>query len=252
MHPIVKNILGIVSIIFIIVVGALGIKTVFLYARSVAPTSFRNFTVSGDGKAFAVPDVAQFEFSVITEGGKDIAKLQQENTDRVNGAIAFLRKNNVEEKDIRTYDYRVDPRYQYYSCPPEGACPPQEIVGYTVTQTVSVKVRKYEAVGTLLAGVVQNGANSVSQLAFILDDPTKVQNEAREEAITKAKTKADALARAGDFALGRLLSIEETGTSPPRPFSELGIGGGGKGDVPSIQPGSQEVTVTVTLKYEMR
>ena len=234
------------------------------YASSIQPTSFRSFSVSADGKVVAVPDVAKFTFSVLTEGGKSLADLQASNTKKVNAAIDFVKSKSVDAKDIKTQQYSVDPRYQYYSCPhPESSvtpCPPADIVGYTVTQSVAVNVRDFNTIGDILAGVVTKGANSVSSLQFTVDDPTAPQNQAREEAIKKAQDKASAIAKAGGFSLGRLLSIDE-GTTP-QPYypvyamadsKAMGIGGGAVATpAPSVEPGSQDVNVTVTLRYEIK
>lgn len=250
----IKNYLGIAIIIAILVVAGSAWKYVRYFGQSIEPSSFRSFAVTGEGKVVAIPDVAQFSFSVITEGGKDITKLQKENTDKVNRAISFVKSNGVEAKDIKTSGYNLSPRYQNYSCPREGGvCPAPEIVGYTITQTVEVKVRDFGKVGEILGGVVENGANSVSQLNFTIDDPTTVQNDAREEAIVKAKNKARSIAKAGGFSLGRLLSIDE-GYSPV-PYYRSDVGYGAlleKAVTPTIEPGSEDVTVNVTLRYEIR
>ena len=95
-----------------------------------------------------------------------------------------------------------------------NVCPPPEIVGYSITQTVSVKVRNFEKIGDLLSGIVDNGANSVSGISFTVDNSTKLENEARKNAMTEAKEKAKAVAEAGGFRLGRLLSVEEGGQYP--------------------------------------
>lgn len=228
------------------------------FARVSEPASYRSFAVSGSGKAVAVPDVAEFTFSVITQGGKNVADLQKQNTEKVNKVIDFIKKNGVEPKDIKTESYNLDPQYQYFNCFANGQpCPPPEIVGYNVTQTVSVKARDFAKTGDLLAGAVQNGANSVSSLNFTVDDPTKLENEARAEAISKAKDKAQDIAKAGGFRLGRLLEISEGGSYPgPMPvlrFDEKAGYGGGLGAVPAptIEPGSHEVRVEVSLRYEI-
>ena len=194
---------------------------------------------------------------VITEGGMGIGALQTENTKKVNKAIEFVKSKAINEKDIKTQSYNVQPRYQYFNCPRDGgACPPPAIVGYTITQSVLVKVRDFAKVGDLLSGVVGQGANSVSDLSFTLDDPTMVQNEARAEAINKAHAKAESLARAGGFALGRLISIEEGNMYQPPIYAmesaKYGMGGGVTSSAPSIEPGSQEVNISVMLKYEIR
>ena len=125
-----------------------------------------------------------------------------------------------------------------------------------VSQTVQVKIRNFGKIGDVLAGVVQNGSNNVSQLAFVIDDPSQVQGEAREEAIRKAKEKAMAIARAGGFALGRLLSIEEPDFGFPRYYGVGGdFGAVSKAESlppPTIEPGSQEVMINVVLRYEIK
>lgn len=252
----IKNALGGVAVIVGVLLTFATASYVSSYAKSVDPSSFRDFSVAGDGKAVIVPDVARFSFSVITEGGKDVGMLQQENTKKVNAINAYVKTEGVGEKDIKTLNYNIDPRYQYFSCSGDGKpCPPPEIVGYTINQSVQVTVRDFSKIGALLSGVVANGANSVSQLTFTVDDPTMVQNEARAEAIVKAKQKAQGLAAAGGFRLGKLLSIEESSSQPPYPYpmydKAMGFGGGGS-IAPAIEPGSQEISVSVILRYEMR
>lgn len=242
--------------------AALAIATLW-YVRSyslvIEPSSFRSFSVSGEGKTVAIPDVAEFSFSVLTQGGKDLGALQKENTVKMNRAIGIVKAAGVSEKDIKTQQYSIEPRYQYSNCRYDNlvdsgkSCPPPEIVGYTVQQSVIVKVRNFEKIGGLLSEVVQSGANSVSQLSFTLDDPTEVQNQARTEAIAKAKEKAKFIAKAGGFGLGRLLSIEEGGGYIPiYSYGVAALEAKGAAPAPRIQPGSQEVKVNVTLRYEIR
>lgn len=259
----IKNYLGYTLIGFLVIFSLSTISYVKSYSRFIDPASIRSFLVSADADVVAIPDVAQFSFSVITEGSTDVSALQQENTKKVNDAIDFLKSAGVDEKDIKTTNYSVSPRYQYFRCPspvPFGEvepCPPAEIVGYTINQSVSVKIRDFEKSGDILTQVVKNGANSVSQLSFTIDDPTMLQDEAREKAIDKAKKKAGEIARAGGFRVGKLLSISESGGFPPvyRGLESRAFGMGGDVDdiaLPSIEPGSQEVTVGVTLRYEIK
>ena len=225
------------------------------YSRAAEPASFRSFQVSGQGSATTVPDIAQFSFGTITQGGVDLAATQEENTEKTNGAIAFLKEQGIDEKDIATKNYSVQPRYQYYSCSEGGSvCPPAEIVGYTVNQQIQVKVRDFSIIGSLLSGVVENGANTVSQLSFTVEDSTQVENEARKEAIEKAQAKAKAIAEAGGFRVGRLLSIQESSAvpAPMYEYATMDAGRGGAASTPSIEPGSQETEVSITLTYEIR
>lgn len=230
---------------------------VMLYAKSVLPG--RTFFSTAEGKVVIVPDVAELNLGVLTEGGKNLATLQKENSEKANRIGAFLKEQGVDEKDIKTQFYNITPRYQYFSCPAprEGgtiSCPPPEITGYSITQNILVKIRDLNRAGDILAGIVEKGANTVSGLTFIVDDPSKFENKAREEAMAKALEKAKVMARAGGFRLGKLISISEGFTQPSTPFTEgmalkEGVGGGTS---PVIQPGSQEIRVEITLTYEMK
>ncbi len=261
----IKNYLNIAIIIVLFIFAFSAMSYVGSYSKSIQPSSFRSFSANGEGKITAIPDIAQFTFSVITEGDKGIAGLQKENINKINKIISFIKSNGVEDKDIKTLNYNLEPRYQRYGCGlyeqyqaeksgELNPCPPAEIVGYTITQTVSVKIRNFEKIGDIMAGVVQNGANSVSQLSFAIDDPSSIQDKAREEAIGKAKARAKLIAKAGGFDVGKLLSIDEN--NYPVPVYGYGIGGGMEKSValsasPQIEPGSQEITVNVILRYEI-
>ena len=256
----IKNYLGMAGIGLMAALAFSAVWYVKSYSKVIEPSSFRSFSASGEGKAVAIPDVAQFTFSVLTQGGKDLGVLQKENTVKVNRAIGVVKAAGVDDKDIKTEQYSVEPRYQYFNCSPGlfdsgKPCPPPEIVGYKVQQTVMVKVRNFEKLGSLLGEVVQGGANTVSQLSFTLDDPTSAQNQARSEAIARAKEKAKSIARAGGFSLGRLLSIDEGGNPVPF-YKSLGAESFGgiapaAAPAPAIEAGSQEIRVTVTLRYEI-
>ena len=261
MEPMKKYVYG--ALIVALLAGAYAALTyVSAYSSSIQPSSFRNFSVTAQGKAIAVPDVAEFTFSVLTQGGKDLASLQSTNTTDMNKAIAFVKSEGVDAKDIQTSGYAINPRYQYYDCPQAQSsvvpCPPATIVGYAVVQNVDVKVRDFSKIGDILSGVVQQGANTVSALQFTIDDPTKVKEEARADAITKAEAQAQAIAGAAGFSVGRLLSINESGPAPMY-YNEMmktaGVGMGSAASdaaVPSIEPGSEEIDVTVTLQYEIK
>jgi uncharacterized protein YggE len=249
----IKNYLGAAIIVSILVLAFSAWQYVKYYSQSIQPGSFRSFSVSGEGKVFAIPDVAEFSFSVLTEGGKDIALLQKENSEKSNRIIEFLKSNGVASKDIKTVSYNLTPRYQTCFPSRNGSCPPAEIVGYSINQSVQVKVRDFSKIGNILSGVVEHGANVVSELQFTIDDPAEFQNKAREEAIKRAKDKAYAIAQAGGFSLGRLLFIEESSYEPPVVFyAKSGLASGPSAPAPTIEPGAKEVTVKVTLRYEIR
>jgi hypothetical protein len=262
MNQKIKDALGVAGVVALLGAGYAAVGYVGVYERSTEAGS-RSFSVSGEGKVVTVPDVAQFSFTVLTEGGKDIGKIQKENTEKSSKAIAFLKEQGVDAKDIRTMSYNLEPRYQYYNCggvTPMGAiepCPPSSIVGYTIRQSAQVKVRDFTKIGSIMSGVVENGANEVGSLNFTIDDPSKPRNEARAEAIAKARASAEATAKASGFRLGRLLFIDEGGSYPyydayGKGGMEMGISAVAPRAALPIEPGSSDVTVNVTLRYEIR
>ncbi len=254
----VKTYLGVAGVMGITLAIAASFWYVSVYSQSVVPQ--RTFAVSGEGKVVVVPDVAELSFGVLTEGGKNIGVLQRENTEKANQIITFLKENNIDEKDIKSQYYNISPRYQYYSCPPPRSgelvpCPSSEIIGYSINQNVLVKIRDLSKAGETISGVVERGATNISGPNFIIDDPTELQNQAREEAVAKAKEKAEAIAKTTGFKRGKILAVQE-GVSIPSPIYyqsvEYALGYGKGGDAPTIEPGSQEVRVSVTLTYEIR
>lgn len=258
MDPRIKNYLGWVSLLALIILTAVGVQAAFAYSRSALPVA--TFSATGEGRSVAIPDTAEFSFGLTTEGGKDVSALQKENTDKMNAAIDFVKSEGVDAKDIQTSNYNISPRYQYFSCQPTSSarpCPPSEIVGYTINQTITVKVRDFAKIGDILSGVAAKGANNVSGLNFTLHDKDAAENEARAEAISKAKTKAESMAQAGGFHIGRIISIQESGQTPSPIYYGKMTGGFGMGaaDVaaaPSVQPGSNEIVKDVTITYEIR
>jgi hypothetical protein len=248
MNNTIKSYAFAVGILAMAALGVSALLSAFSYGKSVYPA--RTFSVQAQGKVTVIPDIASLNFTVLTEGGTNLGLLQQENTQKANAAIAFAKGQGIDEKDIKTSAYNIQPRYQYSRCfERDSVCPPPEIVGYSINQMVELKIRDFEKIGTILAGLVGKGANTVSGISFGVDEPEMVQNEARTQAIKKAKEKARTLAAAGGFRLGSLLSIEEGGVSPI-PFYTLEAQS--KGEIPTIEPGSQDITVSVSLRYEIR
>jgi uncharacterized protein YggE len=232
--------------------------------------SERTFSVDAEGEIVSIPDIGTFTFSILTEGDKDASSAQIKNTEASNKVIEYLKAQGVAKEDMKSTGYYINPRYQYYDCSggyessaayyaagmPSTPCPPPDIVGYTIQHTLSVKVRDLEKAGSLVGGVVENGANTVSELTFEVDDPTKAKQDAIEQAVTKARAKAEATAKAGGFRVGKLVSISTSDGAYPMLYADYAYGKGGGAETtsvnPAVEPGSQSITVTVYLTYEIK
>ena len=221
--------------------------------------------VSGHGENLAVPDIATFSFSVVSDNAT-VADAQSDATAKANATTDYLKSAGVDEKDIQTSGYSISPQYQYQNAacpavaPNSGAavyCPPsrQVLTGYEVRQTTTVKVRDTKKAGDLLAGVGGKGATEVSGLSFTFDDPSAVQTAARDKAIVDAKQKAAALAKQLGVSLVRVVSFSENGNNPqPYPVA-YGMGAGAsdaKAIAPTISVGQNKTQDDVTITYEIR
>ncbi len=227
------------------------------YARSFSPENgWNTISVSAEGKATGIPDVAQVSFSVSTDG-KDAPTAQEATVKKMDDITKYLLEQGVEKEDIQTTAYNVYPKTSY-ECGRAGFPCATRTDGFTVTQEVSVKLRDTAKAGEILGAVVQKGATNTSGPTFVIDDRTKLEEEARGEAIEKAKEKAQVLARQSGIRLGKLISVSDDGSgNGPMPYDMMGRGGDQpmmemKTSAPNVQPGSQDVRVTVTLTYSIR
>lgn len=213
--------------------------------------------VSGHGEILATPDIATFTFSVVSDK-PTVAAAQADATQKANDLTAYVKSAGIDEKDIKTTDYSVSPRYEYQqasACGPGIYCPPgkQVLTGYEVRQTTQVKVRDTQKAGDLLTGVGSKGATEVSGLTLTLDDPTGVQAQAREKAIADAKDKAAVLAKQLGVSLVRIVSFNENGSAPvPMPMAYKSMGAADSASAPAISTGQNTVTDDVSITYEIR
>lgn len=171
------------------------------------------FTVSGEGEVTAVPDVATVSFTV-RETGKTVAEAQELVEVKVKAAIDSLANLGVEEKDRRTLYYNVTPKYEYISG--GGYATNPRLIGYDVSQTMEAKVRNTAAAGDVLGALGAANITEISGPTFTIDDPEKLQAEAKEKAVKQAREKAKATAKALGMHLGEVVQYSENqgGYSP--------------------------------------
>ena len=239
--------------LLVIVGSTLGVALMFLVGVEINQrlsqetdlSKTRSIMMSAEGKVVAQPDTAQLSFGVVTNG-KDSAKVQEDSDKQMKVIIDYLKQSGVSADDIKTSGYNLYPQYDYTK-----PNPVQEITGYSLNQNVDVKVRDLNKVGSILGGLTAKGVNQINNVSYFIDDPDALRAKARTEAVGKAKQKAQELASTLGIRLGKVINFSE-GTSPIDPpifYGERGAGGGGTSPV---EPGSQDVTVTVTLTFEIK
>lgn len=225
-----------------------------------APYS-RTITIEGDGKVTVKPDIARVSLSVATTGQTVKAVTEDGNT-KMNAVIAAVKALGVKEDDVKTSSYSLYPEYNYnqpYFIGEDEAPQKSEpkIVGYKLTQSLEVKVRDLTITDKVIDAATAAGANQVGSLSFDVDDLAPVKAEARKLAFDKAKDKANQMAGAAGVSIGRVVTFSE------------GFSGGGMVQyarnyamsdmmmesspsvAPGIESGSMDVTVNISVTYEI-
>lgn len=213
------------------------------YRNGGATNIYQTVSFTGEGKVKAAPDTARVDIGLVTEG-KDTITVQNENSSKMNTVIKFLKERGISEADIKTSNYSLSPKYEYN----KGK---SSLVGYILNQNLDVTVRNIGKIGEILDGAVGSGANKINSVSLFLDKPEELKNKAREEAVKQAKEKAALTSSTAGFRLGRLVGFSEGFSGEPPVFFESS-GKGGAAPSPQIEPGSQEIKVSVTLTYLLK
>lgn len=207
--------------------------------------------ISGQGKIVAKPDIAQIKLGVQSTGRTAVEVATLNNT-TYNSVLAAVKKLGIDEKDIKTTAYNLNPRYRY-----EPNTGKSSIDGYDLYQEITVKVRKLDSVGQVIAEATAAGSNQVGDINFTIDDTDALKVEARLIAIKEAKDKAQEIAEATGLKLGKLVNFSES-SELPQPKFYFGRGAAVMSDKaegvpsPEVQAGSQEVIVNVNLTYSLK
>ncbi len=231
----------------------LALLAIFLMAetKQVMNTAATINTVSftGEGKISAKPDIAVISASIVTQA-TDSKVAQNDNSAKSTKVTEFLKKQNIEDRDIKTSGYNIYPQQKY---PPYGGQP--TITGYQVTQSFEIKVRDLAKIGTILSGLVTAGANQVNNTGLQVENPEALKDQARQEAINDAKQKANTLKKQVGISLGKIVNFSENTGGYPYPMmyeSKTASGMGGSSVTPDVPVGENEISVSVTITYQIK
>jgi len=202
-------------------------------------------TATGEGSAFAVPDIAVVNIGVVSNGRTAQAALTGNSADMA-AVIATIKAAGIDDKDIGTSGFSVSPVY-----PPEreqSADQQPKIVGYRVANEVRVTIRDFAKAGSVLDKVVGAGANQVNGISFEVSDRSGPTDQALKAAVAAATRKAGVMADAANVKLVRLLSLT-TEESRPYPTGPMPMAMA-KAAVP-IMAGQEQITANVTAVWEI-
>lgn len=213
-------------------------------------------TVTGEGEVTAIPDIATV-IATVREVAKTVPEAQKAVETKVAKALASISSLGVDKKDTKTLSYTVNPKYEtqtiYCITVP---CPQGKnvVVGYEVSETIQIKVRKIDIAGDVIGALGKVNITEINGPDFTVDDMDKVQADAKALAIANAKGKAKLTAKALHERLGEVVQFsEDNGGYYPTMY---GIGGASmmkneSSDRITIPTGESVIKSRVTITYSL-
>ena len=206
--------------------------------------------VTGDGEMQAAPDMAILDLSVLREA-KTAREALTDNNKAMTKVLAAMKEAGIEDRDLQTSGINIQPTYTYPN--DKNGLKAPKIIGYNVTNGLTVRVRDLNKVGDLLDKSIDLGVNQSGGLRFINDDPSKVLMDARKKAMENAMEKAKVLTETAGAKLGRVLEITEYSNNPrPMPMASAKmVRMEAAGDSVPVSAGENSYNVNVTVKFEI-
>lgn len=212
--------------------------------QPMSPQNERSISVTGVGSVETPPDTATITLGVETRSSSAQEALS-ENSAAQSALLDVLSEAGIAETDIQTDGLSL---YPVYGNRDELATDGTDVSGYSVSNTVSVRVRDLDGLGSVLEEVVAVGGNSLQGLSFSVADPAPFEVQARELAFENARAKAQQLAELSGASLGEVVSVQESlSRNAPQPYAARAA------DFESvpIAQGSQTISVNVEVSWRL-
>jgi uncharacterized protein len=196
-------------------------------------------TVTGNGTVTGVPNQLSLSLSVQVNGYSVSSALSQANR-AVRAVTASLTRRGVPASDVQTSDLNISPNYQ-------GSDPVP--ASYGVTESLTATLTDLAAAGTQINAAARAGGNAVSidGVSLNLTSTGALMAAARDRAVADARAQASQFAAALGERLGPVISVSpvQQQTVPV----QFGNAASPKASSVPISPGTQQLTVSITVVY---
>lgn len=216
--------------------------TLLLLATLLLTASARTINVVGEGSASATPDLATIDAGVTTTAKTAVAALS-ENNRKFTRVVAVLKEQGIADIDVQTSSFDV-----FQDTRGRGA---NRTRVYTVSNSISIKVRDVDAVGGVLDALVRAGSNDINGVTFGLEDSQMTKDKARRLAVADAKRKAMLYAESAGVELGKVLAISETAIQSPRENAFAETAAFSPTDDTFVSGGELDVQVKVFVLFDI-
>jgi hypothetical protein len=200
-------------------------------------------SVSGLGRVTGTPDVLRLAMGVQRTGSDVNNALNLANGD-IKRITDALHKHGVAEKDIQTSDLSINPHWDK-----------NRINGYDVAESLTAQLRKLSDAGAAISDAAAAGGNAtrIDSVSFDIEDNQQLVDQARTAAFADAKAKAEQYAKLAGRSLGRVSQVSESTDTEPRPvpYAAMDAAGAAEKSAVPISAGSQQVSVTTSVVWEL-
>ncbi|ODP39746.1 SIMPL domain-containing protein [Sphingomonas turrisvirgatae] len=201
--------------------------------------------VVAEGQATRVPDIATIRAGVVTAAPIAAAALSA-NAAQMARVLAALKAAGIATRDVQTATISLNPQYRY------AENQPPVITGYQASNSVAVKFRDIARSGAILDALVAQGANQIDGPSLGIDQLDAAQDEARVDAVKRARARADLYARALGMRVERLIALSEGDGAMPGPVPAMMVRAQSAKDRTEVAPGEQQVGVTVRVRFLLK
>lgn len=205
--------------------------------------------VTGEGSVDMAPDMAVLTLTVTRQAETARAALDA-NSAAMQEVQAAMQSTGIENRDLQTSGFSIQPNYVYPAQQPSGEREPPKIVGYTVRNSLTVRVRDIASVGAVLDKSVSLGVNEGGNIVFTNADPSAAITQARVKAVSDAIARANTLADAAGVKTGLLLEMSEQSYAPrPVPMMMAEMSMGRSADAVPVAAGENTYSVSVNVTF---
>lgn len=206
-------------------------------------------TVTGESEARLAPELAIVNLTVLREAETSREGLTATN-EAVSKLLVALKEAGVAERDMQTTGLNIQPRIQRPTR--QSDVKEDRIVGYTVTNSLTVRIRDLSKVGNVLDTAVTLGVNRSTGLRFVNEDVTDGLREARKRAVADALDRAKTLAESAGVRVGRIISMNERSLQPrPYPAARQTAARAYSTQGVPVASGENAYKVTVSVVFEI-
>jgi uncharacterized protein len=211
----------------------------------VRPISGTRLDVLAMGEVSRVPDLVRINAGVVTQATTAVEAMRL-NAARMEAVRAALRAAGIADRDIQTSTINLNPNYRHVENQPP------RLIGYQAMNEVNVRFRDIAKTGPILDALVAQGANQINGPMLAIERPEAALDEARTQALTNARARAELYARSLGMRVARVLAVSEA--MGPMPFARVGMvrGMAANQDASTqIVPGEQTLNVSLTVSFEL-